>query len=183
MPAGWHRHRWLALLVAASVVFSLGFACAAPLAAFSAAAALTFSYRNAVLLMMAVWLINQMIGYAVLDYPWTANSLAWGAALGIAAVLATLAARGAALRFYRAGQVLIPFLGFLTAFAVYEAALFAIAVALLGGKEGFAPAIVGRIFAINAVATVGLLVLTRLRAGLGFVARPKLRLPAIDRPT
>jgi hypothetical protein len=37
------RLLWIALLVVASAVFSLGFACAVPLAAFAAVAALTLS--------------------------------------------------------------------------------------------------------------------------------------------
>jgi hypothetical protein len=39
--AGWRHLFWLALLVGASIAFSLGFACAIPFAAFAAAAALT----------------------------------------------------------------------------------------------------------------------------------------------
>ncbi len=172
MPSGWRHHLWLALLVAASVAFSLGFACAVPLAAFAAAAALTLSRWNALLLIGAVWLANQIVGYAVLGYPWTANSLAWGVALGVVAVLATLAARGTALRFEGAGRVVVPFAAFLAAFAVYEGALFAVAVTLLGGTEDFTPTIIGRIFAINAIAMVGLFVLNRVGAVAGYSAGP-----------
>ncbi len=183
MPPGWRHHLWLALLVAASVAFSLGFACAAPFAAFAAAAALTLSRWNALLLIGAVWLANQIVGYAVLGYPWTANSLAWGIALGFVAVLATLAARGAALRFEGADRVVVPLATFLAAFAVYEGALFAVAVAMLGGTEDFAPAILGRIFAINAVAMVGLFVLNRVAVAVGLVATPGVRLSATERHT
>ena len=38
--ATWRHLLWLVVLVGASVAFSLGFACAVPLAAFAAAAAL-----------------------------------------------------------------------------------------------------------------------------------------------
>lgn len=183
MPTGWRHHLWLALLVAASVAFSLAFACAVPFAAFAAAAALTLSRWNALLLIGAVWLANQIVGYVVLGYPWTANSLAWGIALGFVAVLATLAARGAALRFGGAGRVAVPLATFLAAFAVYEGALFAVAVAMLGGTEDFTPAIIGRIFAINAVATVGLFVLNRVAAVVGFVAAPGVRLSTTERHT
>lgn len=180
MPTG-RRHYlfWLALLVAASVAFSLGFACAVPLAAFAAAAALTLSRWNALLLIGAVWVANQIVGYAVLGYPWTANSLAWGVALGVVSVLATLAARGAALPFEGAGRVVVPFAAFLAAFAVYEGALFAVSVALLGGMEDFTPAIIGRIFAINTVAMVGLL--NRVGGGVGD-GPPRLLSEAQPRP-
>src|SRR4051812_3364031 len=45
--AGWRSHAWIALLLAISVVLSLRFACATPLAAFSSIAAVTLSQRNA----------------------------------------------------------------------------------------------------------------------------------------
>src|SRR5271156_2947543 len=79
---GWRHHLWLALLVCASVAFSLSFACATPFAAFSTAAALTLNRRDAMLLTGAVWLANQFVGFTVLRYPWTMTSFAWGVAIG-----------------------------------------------------------------------------------------------------
>ncbi len=61
---GWGHQLWLALLVAASAAFSFVFACATPFAAFAAAAALTLSRRDALRLTVAVWLANQVLGYA-----------------------------------------------------------------------------------------------------------------------
>ena len=58
----------------------------------------------------------------------------------------------------------------LATFAVYEAALFVVAVTWLGGTEDFTAAILGRIFVINAAAFVGLLVLHRLAVSIGFAA-------------
>jgi hypothetical protein len=176
-PVGWRRALWLALLVAASIAFSLGFACAVPLAAFGASAALIPSRRGAIMLIVAVWLANQVVGYAVLDYPWTANSFAWGAAMGAAAVLATMAARQAARRV--AGQVRVEAASFAAAFIVYECASLAVAAALLGGTEDFAPMIVGRILALNLVAAIGLSVVNRLGARAGFVALPATARPAV----
>jgi len=57
---------------------------------------------------------------------------------------------------------------FLVAFAVYEVALFAVSATLLGGTEIYTAAIQGRIFAVNAVAFVGLLVLHGLAVSAGF---------------
>ncbi|MBV8651183.1 MAG: hypothetical protein JO255_06925 [Alphaproteobacteria bacterium] len=171
-----HRPLWLALLVAASIATSLGFACAVPLAAFAAAAALTLSRRDAVLLVGAVWLANQIVGFAFLDYPWTANCIEWGVALGAIALLSTVAARGAALRLEGMGPVAAPVASFLAAFVVYEGALFVVAATLLGGIEDFTPAIIGRIFAINAIAMAALLVAHRLGAAIGLVAPSTARL-------
>jgi hypothetical protein len=177
----WRQQFWLMLLVAASFAFSFGFACAVPLAAFGAIAALTLSRRDALLFIGAVWLANQIVGFAFLDYPWTANTLAWGGALGIVAVLATLAAQWAALHVERAGALAISCAAFVAAFLVYEGALFVVAASALGGTEDFTAVIIGRIFAINAVGFAGLLVLNRLGATLGLAARPGMLSSALRR--
>ncbi len=88
-PPGW-RHRALArrLLLASSVGFTLGFAhCAVPFAAFGAVAAMTLPRRDALLLTVALWLVNQIVGFAVLHYPWDAMTLTWGAIFAGVAVL------------------------------------------------------------------------------------------------
>ena len=92
------HHLWLATLVVATFAFTLVFACAAPFAAFGAAAALTLSRRDALVVTVALWLANQLTGFLVLEYPWTLNSLAWGPAIGIAAVLGTVSAQSTARR-------------------------------------------------------------------------------------
>jgi len=180
-PIGWRRPFWFALLVAASVAFSLGFACATPLAAFAAAAALTLPRRDALLLTAAAWLANQLVGFAFLAYPMSASTFAWGVAIGVAALLAAEAARWAAARGARGGTAVAFSGALLAAYAVYEAVLLVVAVAALGGVEDFTPAIVGRIFLINAGAYVGLLALNWLGAALGFAGKPAFPLSAAER--
>lgn len=175
-PRDWRHPLWLALLVGASVVFSLGLACAVPLAAFAATAALSLSRRDALLLILLVWLANQLIGFTLLEYPWTASTFAWGAVLGLVAILATLAGHWMARRSMKASRGLTFLATFLIAFAVYEAALFAISATFLGGTEIYTAAIQGRIFAINAAAFVGLLVLNHLGASVGLARKPLIRL-------
>jgi hypothetical protein len=177
----WRHPLWLGLLVGASMVFSLGLACAVPLAAFAAAAALTLSRRDALTLILLVWAANQLVGFTVLDYPWTATTFAWGVALGIVAILATLAGRWMVRRSIKAGKTVTFTATFLTAFAVYEAALFAISATLLGGTEIYTAAIQSRIFAINAAAFVGLLVLNHLAASVGLTNRPTTTLAMTER--
>jgi hypothetical protein len=174
----WGHQLWLALLVAASATFSFVFACATPFAAFAAAAALTLSRRDALRLTVAVWLANQVLGYAVLKYPWTANSFAWGAVLGAAAVLTTVAARGVTLRLAGRSYGVLALATLLAAFMVYEGVLFAVAVAWLGGTESFTPLIVGRIFSVNVVALIGLYALHRVGVGVGLIGPSTLRLSA-----
>ena len=95
LPPRVRRHLlWPSLLVAASLMFSLGLACATPLAAFAAAVALTSSRRDALVLILSVWFTNQFVGFTLLGYPWTASAFAWGVALG--AILPLLCAPAAA---------------------------------------------------------------------------------------
>jgi hypothetical protein len=178
----WRHSLWLALLVAASVVFSLGLACAVPLAAFAAAAALSLSRRDALLLIALVWLANQLVGFILLDYPWTASTFAWAAVLCVVALLATLAGQWIAGRFANARRAFTATATFLAAFAVYETTLFAVSATLLGGVEIYTLAIQGPIFAINAAAFVGLLALHRLASSVGLINRPAVRLAMTERP-
>ena len=112
------RPLWVAVLVVASVVFSLGVACAVPLAAFAAIAALTLSSRDALALVGVVWLVNQIAGFAVHHYPATASALAWGAGLGAVALLSTLAAQWVQDHLARSQRV-AAIAAFLATFTVY----------------------------------------------------------------
>jgi hypothetical protein len=179
-PVGWRHHVWLALLVGISIAFSLGLACATPFAAFAAAAALTFSRRDALVLILAVWLANQLIGFTMHGYPSTGSTFAWGLALGGSAVAATLAGQWAACRLADTGQAVSSAVTFLAAFVVYEGVLFTVAVALLGGTEDFTGAIISWIFAINAAALVGLFALNRFGISAGLVANSVIALSVTE---
>ena len=168
----WRHWLWLAVLVGTSVAFTLGLACAVPLAAFAAAAALTLSRRDGLVLIAAVWLANQLVGFAVLGYPWTASTLAWGAVLGAVAVLTTGTGQWTVGRLMGTGRAVGYMAAFVAAFAVYEATLFVISATLLGGTEIYTWAIQGGIFAVNAAAFAGLLVLHRLAVSVGFAVTP-----------
>jgi hypothetical protein len=169
---------WLAVLVAASVGFTFGFACAVPFAAFGAATALTLNTRDALLLTIALWLANQIVGFGFLHYPWDGSTLLWGAVLGVVALLSTAAARIASTRFASASYRVILIGSFAAAFVVYEGSLYVISAAWLGGTEDFAASIVAYIAGLNAVAFVGLLVLERLGRMLGLAAAPSLAIAA-----
>jgi hypothetical protein len=161
--AGW-RHLWLALLIAGSLTFTFGFACAVPFAAFGAIAAMTLARRDALLLTLALWLINQIVGFAVLHYPWDAMTLTWGAILGVIAVLSTVAAQ-ATIR--RHGIAATAVASFVAALVVYEGLLYLISATVMGGTEDFTLAIVVRILAINAAGFAVLLTASFLIAVAG----------------
>jgi hypothetical protein len=117
----------------------------------------------------------------MLDYPWTANTFAWGVALGVVAVLATLASQWAVKCSADAARALRFAVTFLVAFVVYEAALFALSVGLLGGAEVFTGTIQGRIFVINTAAFIGLIALNRLAATIGLAVHTGVTLSVAGR--
>ncbi|HUB64537.1 MAG TPA: hypothetical protein VL996_08850 [Methylocella sp.] len=169
------RPLWSALLVVASLVFSLGFACAVPLAAFAAIAALTLSRRDAYALIGAVWFANQLAGFTIHHYPMTPSTFAWGATLGAVAFASTFAAQWAKGRLPQTSGA-IAVAAFLAAFAVYEGSLFVISLVFGSGVSNFTPSIVRRILAINFAAFAALYLLHRLGvfAGLAKEAPPPL---------
>jgi hypothetical protein len=176
--AGWRRHLWLALLIAASVGFTLGFACAVPFAAFGAIAALSLPRRDALLLTLALWLVNQIIGFAMLHYPWEGTTFTWGVILGVVAVLSTRAAQAAIVR---RGTVAAALASFAAAFVVYEGSLYLVSALVMGGTEDFTTAIIARVLAINAAGFAGLLAASLLMAaavGARSAPRGRISVPA-----
>jgi hypothetical protein len=171
--AGWRHVLWLALLVGTSFVFTLGLACAIPFAAFAATAALTLSRRDALVSISLVWFANQLLGFTMLGYPWTASTFEWGVVLGVVAILATLVSRRIAVRLATAPWVVSSAVTFLLAFTVYEVALFATSALWLGGIEDYAAAIQVRIFAINIAAFTAFVVVNRLITPVGLVLKPR----------
>src|SRR5262249_33199529 len=88
------RSMWPALVIVAGAALTTWFTCITPFVAFSVMAATTLSRRGGLVLTIAAWLANQAVGYGMLHYPWTVVSVAWGVTIGMAAVLATVAAEG-----------------------------------------------------------------------------------------
>jgi len=156
-------YAWIAILVFASVALSLGLACAMPFAALAAVAALTLPRRDALLLVGLTWLANQAVGFAVLHYPWTADTLAWGFVLLVVSILATLGAGLCKTRVGALPKIFVALMVFLSAFAIYEGLLFMVSVVAGSGTGAFEPEIVARIFSINAAACAVLLAASRLR--------------------
>jgi hypothetical protein len=155
-----------ALMVAASVALTLGFACALPLAAFAAMAAMLFSPAAAVGSILVVWLANQVVGFACLGYPTDASTLAWGAGLGVIALL-SLGAAAAVLARAGGGSVGVG-ASFLAAFVAYQGAV-AIGCLISGvGVAHFTLPVLARILMINAATFGGFLALRALGLRAGF---------------
>jgi hypothetical protein len=167
----WLRPLWLGLLIAASAALTTVYTCITPFAAFAVIAATTLSRGHALVVTVAVWLANQAVGFGVLHYPWTGKTFAWGIAIGGAAVVGTLAAQGTVARLGSFRSPVRALAGFVSAFALYQLALYAVAASILGGTGAFAPRIIGQVLLVNTVTFVGLLGLRQLVEAAGSLAR------------
>lgn len=158
---------WIALIAALSISGSLAFACAAPLAAISALAGAKMKRGEGVVLVVAAWFSNQVVGYGILDYPLTANSFAWGAALGISSIAAFFGTRAVSAS---AGASTLALAGaFLAAFATYQAALYGAGFVLGTSDEAISAAVLERVFLINLASFGALILLHRAAVAMAWV--------------
>ncbi|PXW65081.1 hypothetical protein C7450_101844 [Chelatococcus asaccharovorans] len=159
---------WIAFIAAVSVAFSMALACAIPFAAIATIAGTRMPVVGAIVLTGAAWLANQLVGYLILGYPITWDSLAWGAMIGISALAATgvvVAVKNGAPSTFAALTG-----GFVAAFATYEAVLYGATAFLPSGDAAFSFAVVIGIAWTNILALTGLLVLHRLAIAIGLLA-------------
>lgn len=88
----WNRvasdRRWSFLLIAMGVFSSIIYP-HPPFVAFGAIAGTTLKLKRAILVAMSIWLMNQIYGYTVRQYPWSGDSLLWGLMLGLGTLIVT----------------------------------------------------------------------------------------------
>jgi hypothetical protein len=166
---------WIALIAGLTVIGSYGYACAAPLAAVAALAALKMERTDGLILVGLAWIINQAVGFLLLNYPHTTETYLWGAAIGFAAFIGFFAARAAA-------RANVPALAgwvitFLVAFAGYQGALYLAGLTFTDPSSGFTTAVVTEVFTINAVAYAGFAVVYLAAVALSLFV-PTRRAPA-----
>jgi hypothetical protein len=147
----------LVLLTAACALASFAFACATPFAAFAAVAAAMLPMRPALLIVTAAWIVNQAIGFGALGYPLNANTILWGLAIGLAALIATATSVLVLRTLPRTGSPTLLSLALVAAYAAYEVVLFAFT-PLLGGAGAFTLAIFGRLGVLSLLWLIGLVV-------------------------
>ncbi|MGH8001559.1 MAG: hypothetical protein ACREPR_19590, partial [Brasilonema sp.] len=81
---------WFFLLTATGVASNSIYYCTVPLVGFGVIAGSTLPRRKAITVLLTMWLVNQLLGFTVRNYPWMFSTFAWGWVMGIGAVLATL---------------------------------------------------------------------------------------------
>jgi hypothetical protein len=154
-----HPFAWPAALAMATLAGTLATACMMPFVGLGVIAAATMDAPRAALTLAAAWAVNQFLGFVLLGYPIDAYALGWGAALGIASLIA-MATAWPILRGLALGRLAV---ASAAAFIAYELVLFAYA-GLAGGRETFTPAIVARI-ALNEAGWLVALMAFRLVLG------------------
>lgn len=167
---------WPVALVTTAVLGTLASACLMPFVAVGVATAATMSRARAAATIGGIWAINQALGFGLLGYPPTVFAVAWGLALGAAALLAMLVARGILGSHHHLTPRLLT--AFAAGFAAFEGGLYGFAL-VAGGTGTFTVAIIAQILTNDALWFVGLialhLALTRAAPGLfgtGLSLRP-----------
>jgi hypothetical protein len=160
-PTATANFMWLAILTLAGIGGSLVISCVTPFVALAVALAGTVRLTLALRAMAAIWLANQLIGFAFLHFPRTPNSVLWGVTIGGAALLSTLIASQTIKR--AAPWPMLARLGVALSlgYAVYEATLF-VAALFLGGRETFSPRIIAQLGLVNVAWLAGLVALSEL---------------------
>ncbi|MFV0624886.1 hypothetical protein ACBY01_12870 [Sphingomonas sp. ac-8] len=168
---------WIMLLTLASVATTLALKCATPFPALAALAAVHMRRSDGIALMLVAWGASQLVGFCLLDYPTTANTFGWGAAMGAAAVAGAVAAHAAAARL-RSGLLVSLAASYVAAFVVFKVVTLLASLGLHGGGGAFAADVLVRQFARNAAILVGLLGIYQLLTAAGVPAVQCERVPA-----
>jgi hypothetical protein len=134
---------WSAILGLTAILGSYGFACVFPFAAIAALAAVTLPLRRAVILVIAVWAANQIVGFTLMRYPHDAQAYVWGAFI-LAAAMAALGAATLALKGNSQLVSLRTLAGLAASIAAYQTVMFVGAI-VLDGFESSTPAIVAQV--------------------------------------
>lgn len=165
---------WVALLTAASTATTLALACATPFPALAALAAVHMRRSGGVALMMLLaWLASQCVGFFLLGYPRDGSTLAWGFALGTAAVGSALAGYAAVQALdYRSVAARLS-LAYAAGFTAYKGIIVGWALVLGGLHTATAPDLLAEQFVRNGVILIGLYGLYRLLVAVGVPAPPQ----------
>jgi len=160
----------LASLTVACALASFVFACATPFAAFAVVAAAMLPLQAALVVMFAAWIVNQAIGFGALHYPFDINTVFWGFAIGVAALIATAASKLILRSLPRASSLVALTLALMGAYASYEVVLFAFTPAL-GGTGAFKLAIIARLGLLNLPWLIGLVAVCEVFRLLNLLSR------------
>jgi hypothetical protein len=155
---------WILSLLVLGSISSVIYA-HAPLVAFAVAAGTTLKPRKAITLAITVWLINQLYGYLLRQFPLTLESLGWG---GLMLIGAVLVAGVAALRprFSQtswAGHLLWTSVAAVVGFALFEGLIL---LALTTADHGLGSTTMLKLFSKEMIWTAAMVLFHRLSISL-----------------
>ena len=162
LPPALARNPWIGFMTVASTVTTLILACATPFPALAALAAVHVRRAEGLMLIAAAWVMSQAVGFGILGYPLNANSLAWSAALGIAAIGSLLIARAAIARLGKAHPIARLTIAYVAAFIGFKAVILVWSFALDDGWAAFSAEVLARQFVRYGAILAGLALLHRL---------------------
>lgn len=157
---------WILLLTLASTATTLVFACATPFPALAALAAVHMRRSDGVLLMIAACIASQAVGFCVLGYPHDVRTLAWGAAIGVAAVAGVITGAAAA----KGSPAVRLMLAYVAAFVAFKAAILLASLVLGGIGTALSIDIMMRQFVRNGAILIGLLAIYHALTAVGIPA-------------
>ncbi|MEG3087520.1 hypothetical protein [Sphingomonas sp. PB4P5] len=165
---------WIVLLTAASTITTLVLACATPFPALAAIAATQMKRRDGIALMLVAWLASQAVGFCLLDYPRDGGTLLWAAALGMAAIVAVLAAQAGVARSGLRHGVARVAAAYLIAAVAFKLVILLWSFGLGGVATALSPSINARQLLRNGAILIGLLLLYRGLVSLGLPAASRI---------
>lgn len=142
---------WFFLLTALGSTSNVVYTCTVPLVGFGVIAGSTLSRKKAVTMITTMWLVNQILGFTIHQYPLTFKTFVWGGVIGLGALLATLFA-SIKPRFVASelkNHYLWLGIAFVGSYIVYELTIL-LASFFLGGLKNFTLPILWSIFVGNA---------------------------------
>jgi hypothetical protein len=161
---------WIMLFTVASTVTTLALACATPFPALAALAATQMRRGDGVALMIVAWIASQAVGFCMLDYPHDPKTLAWGVALGMAAVASVLTAGEVVARAPFRSEYARIALAYVVAAIMFKLVILLCSVGLGGVATALSPSINARQLLRNGAILIGLMILYRALVSIGLPA-------------
>lgn len=166
-PKGWksawstvaQNRLWVFLLTVLGTASSLIYP-HPPLVSFATVAGTTLKPTQAVKAISIIWLINQIWGYTLRNYPQTTDSFVWGLIMALGTLLATWLA-AIKPRFSRkkmSGHLLWLGTALIAGFVVFESLILLFG-SLIGSEHGITLAILGRLFVKEVIWTIPLAIM------------------------
>ncbi|PSN12290.1 hypothetical protein C7293_20790 [filamentous cyanobacterium CCT1] len=142
---------WYYGLLAAGSVSNVLYYCTVPLVGIGVLAGTTLPRRRALLVLLPLWLVNQLLGFTVRGYPYTVSTFAWGGVMLLGATLAVLLASiRPAYGHDQSRHGLWLAFSLALGFVLYELVIWLGGFAL-GGVHGFTASVLGEILLGNAI--------------------------------